>query len=101
MFDCRNPTPELSYLPKWDKVEGFPINYYRIGNFHFEDKPMFGMETGGLFENRAEFWREIRTSYKNETFANLKASGSYNFDSTTIYTIFICTHLLFALLPVH
>lgn len=59
IFHCRNPTPNSSRLPKWDELNGFPVNYYRIGNFHFDTKPMFGMESGGIFEDRARFWREI------------------------------------------
>lgn len=58
-FCNRNPTPETSPLPKWETVKGFPVNYYRIGNFHFEDKAMFGMENGGLFEDRTKFWRDL------------------------------------------
>lgn len=56
----RNPTPESSYLPKWEKTNGFPLNFYRIGNWNFETKPMFGMEDDGLFEDRAKFWRELK-----------------------------------------
>ena len=44
-------------MPKWDKLNGFPINYYRIGNWHFENKTMFGNENGGILEDRATFWR--------------------------------------------
>lgn len=55
----RNPTPKSSYLPKWKKLKEFPINYYRIGNLNFENKPMFGNEYGGMFEDRAKFWREL------------------------------------------
>lgn len=53
--------PDLKNLPKWEKVSGFPINYYRIGNLNFEAKPTFGMESDGIFENRAEFWRKLET----------------------------------------
>lgn len=55
----RNPTPESSPLPKWDTTTAFPLNYYRIGNSNFEDKPIVGMEHSGLFENRAKFWRQL------------------------------------------
>lgn len=40
-------------------MKAFPIDYYRIGNANFDGKPKFGMEYGGLFENRAQFWRTI------------------------------------------
>lgn len=43
----------------WDEINEFPIDYYRIGNYNFEDKSLIGMESGGLFEDRAQFWREI------------------------------------------
>lgn len=62
----RNPTPASSHLPKWEEVNGFPVNYYRIGNSHFEDKAMFGMEDGGIFEDRTEFWREINSLMPEE-----------------------------------
>lgn len=55
----RNPTPDSSYLPKWEQTNGFPLNYYRFGNWNFGTKSMFGMENGGLFEDRAKFWREL------------------------------------------
>lgn len=55
----RDPTPSSSYLPKWEKTNGFPLNYYRIGNWHFENSSLFGMENNGLFEDRAKFWREL------------------------------------------
>lgn len=55
----RNPTPKSSYLPKWEKTKGFPLNFYRIGNWNFDTNSMFGMEDGGLFEERAKFWREL------------------------------------------
>lgn len=57
-FRFRNPTPESSYLPKWEKAETFPVSYFRIGNFHFEGKPTFGMDSGWIFD-RIKFWREI------------------------------------------
>lgn len=53
-----NPTPDSSHLPKWHQVKHFPVNYYRLGNFHFEGKPTFGMENG-IFEDRAKFWRDL------------------------------------------
>lgn len=56
---CRNPTPKSSHLPKWEKANGFPLNFYRIGNWNFEAKAMFGMENDGLFEDRSKFWREL------------------------------------------
>ena len=64
IFNCnlqfnRNPTPESSYLSKWEQTNGFPLNYYRIGNLNFETKSMFGMEFDGLFEDRAKFWGEL------------------------------------------
>lgn len=91
----RNPTPESSLLPKWDKAEQIPVNYYRIGNFHFDEQPLFGMETGGLFEDRAEFWREIQSSLTNETLESLTGSGSYHFNDITIFS-YLFVHLLFA-----
>lgn len=57
--EYRNPTPDSSYLPKWEQTNRFPLNYYRIGNSNFEGKSMFGMEYDGLFEDRATFWREL------------------------------------------
>lgn len=56
---CSNPTPNTSHLPKWNEAREFPVNYYRFGNLNFEEKPLFGSETGGIFENRAKIWREI------------------------------------------
>lgn len=58
-FFFSNPTPESSDLPKWDKVNRLPGNYYRIGNLHYENKPLLGMESGGFFEKRKELWREL------------------------------------------
>lgn len=58
-FRGRNPTPDSSLLPKWEEVKRFPIDFYRIGNFHFENKPTFGMESGGLFDDRMKFWKEL------------------------------------------
>lgn len=55
----RNPTPESSNLPKWQTANEVPVNYYRIGRLHFESKPLFGMESGGLFDERTKFWREL------------------------------------------
>lgn len=56
----RNPTPESSDLPKWHTTNDFPVQYYRIGNWNFDNKPMFGMENDGIFHERAEFWRKIQ-----------------------------------------
>lgn len=45
---------------------------YRIGNTYFKGNPKFGMEHGGLFEERAKFWRmigahsQVDYSVKNE-----------------------------------
>lgn len=55
----RNPTPASSDLPKWDKVNEIPANYYRIGNLHYEDKPLIGMESGGFFGERKKLWRDL------------------------------------------
>ncbi|XP_055308049.1 juvenile hormone esterase isoform X2 [Sitodiplosis mosellana] len=54
-----NPTPDSSDLPKWEKANGFPLKYYRIGNTNHYGKPLFGMEVDGIFHDRANFWREI------------------------------------------
>lgn len=35
------------------------MNYYRIGNLNFEGKAVFGNEDGGIFEDRAKFWRDL------------------------------------------
>lgn len=35
------------------------MKYYRLGNLNFDGKPMFGTENGGIFEERAKFWREL------------------------------------------
>lgn len=98
----RNPTPASSQLPKWNKALGFPISYYRIGNYHFEDKPMIGMETGGLFEDRAQFWRDIHTNLQNASIVGLEGSGTINFTSCmTIVTILICMHFIVTLFPIY
>lgn len=55
----RNPTPSSSKLPKWETANSFPLNYYRIGNSNHDGKPLFGMETDGVFHDRAIFWRKI------------------------------------------
>lgn len=55
----RNPTPDSGHLPKWEPANGFPLKYYRIGNLNHDGKPLFGMEIDGVFQDRAEFWREI------------------------------------------
>lgn len=55
----RNPTPDSILLPNWEETREFPVNYYRLGNFDFESKPMFGMENGGIFEDRTKFWRHL------------------------------------------
>nr|AXB38858.1 juvenile hormone esterase [Sitodiplosis mosellana] len=54
-----NPTPNSSHLPKWHETRDFPITYYRLGNLNFDGKPMFGTEKGGIFEERAKFWRVL------------------------------------------
>lgn len=61
LFYFSNPTPESSQLPKWHEAKEFPVNYYRLGNLNFDSKPMFGTEKGGIFEERAKFWRELGT----------------------------------------
>lgn len=53
-----NPNSASSELPKWNQINKFPIDYYRIGNFNFNGKPMFGMDVD-LFENRSIFWRDL------------------------------------------
>lgn len=59
-YRFRNPTPDSSYLPKWNQINHFPINYYRLGNLNFEGRPIIGMENeDGLFEDRAKFWRHL------------------------------------------
>lgn len=59
-LDCRNPTPATSSLPKWhEAIQSQPSKYYRIGNLNFQGKPVIGMEYGGLFEDRAKFWRKL------------------------------------------
>lgn len=55
----RNPTPPSSPLPVWNEARGFPLEYYRIGNTNFEGKPIIGMESGGLFDDRAQFWLQL------------------------------------------
>lgn len=57
-FPFRKPTPDSSDLTKWTPTKGFPLDYYRIGHAHDAKKPLLGMETG-LFDNRAEFWRDL------------------------------------------
>lgn len=59
MFLFSNPTPSSSPLPQWQEASEFPLKYYRIGNAHFKDKPLIGMEDGGIFEDRAQLWREL------------------------------------------
>lgn len=66
----RNPTPDSSPLPKWVETKEFPVNYYRLGNLHFDNKPMFGMESGGIFEDRAAFWRQLYANLLNKKSAN-------------------------------
>lgn len=55
----RNPTPDNSNLPKWKATNNFPLKYYRIGNYKFPGERMVGMESGGIFADRADFWRKI------------------------------------------
>lgn len=43
----------------WNEARGFPLEYYRIGNTNFEGKPIIGMESGGLFDDRAQFWLQL------------------------------------------
>ncbi|XP_031633820.1 venom carboxylesterase-6-like isoform X2 [Contarinia nasturtii] len=61
-----NPTPDSSHLPKWTETKELPLNFYRLGNLHFDGKPMFGNENGGIFEERAKFWREINAFTTNK-----------------------------------
>lgn len=68
LFDCRNPTPAMSKLPKWEKADGFPLKYYRIGNSNHNGKPLFGMEVDGIFHDRAKFWREIGAHLPSQDF---------------------------------
>lgn len=58
-------TPDSSHFPKWSEVEELPLNYYRLGNLHFDGKTIFGRENGGIFEERAKFWREINAFSPN------------------------------------
>lgn len=58
-FVFRNPTPDSSDLPKWDATNAIPANFYRIGNLHYEDRPLIAMETGGFFEERKQLWRDL------------------------------------------
>lgn len=92
---------ESSQLPQWNQVEGLPANYFRIGNLHFEDQPRFGMENGGIFEDRAQFWREIHSSLRsNEAtadFTESAESGSHECNITTATLALISAILIFIL----
>lgn len=59
MIKCRNPTPASSNLPKWTPTNRAPVTFYRIGNANYPGKALFGMEDGGIFQDRADFWRHI------------------------------------------
>lgn len=54
-----NPTPDTTLLPKWEKANGFPLKYYRIGNSNHNGKSLLAMEIDGIFNDRANFWRKI------------------------------------------
>lgn len=63
---------------------------------------MFGMEAGGLFEDRAQFWREIHTNLQNASMVvSLDGSGTINFASSMTLTIFIGMHFIVTLFPIN
>lgn len=78
MLYFSNPTPESSPLPKWVETREFPVKYYRLGNLNFDSKPMFGTEKGGIFEERAKFWRELGTHLPSITQKKLNCKLKLN-----------------------
>jgi hypothetical protein len=64
---CRNPTPEwstASEFPFWTPAKKFPLDHMVIGNRNGESEGLLGMERG-LFEERYEFWKQLRKENPN------------------------------------
>lgn len=76
------PTPEWtkdSDYPYWISSRKFPLDYMSIGNLNGNRKELFSMEKG-LFDERQNFWRVLRSEHPKLTEWTFKEEKKYEND---------------------
>lgn len=54
-----NPTPADSNLTPWGPVNGYPVNYARLGHKIPEEFTVLQMERD-IYGDRTDFWRQLK-----------------------------------------